>query len=168
MLCLSITGTPTGSPCIASLTNFDNEGNNQPTTSPARNDGNQPASPTMSGDSQNQARSTSTSGDGCTNRPITEEASNTEPVGVASSTVAIAAGTVGGILGLVVMVTLCVSVAVWLSRHVQVQIHYKGRQRRQETRDGRNEINSEERFVPANLVERQTPDGISRGEQFSG
>ena len=56
-------------------------------------------------------------------------------------------------------------VAVWLSRHVQVQVRYKGRQRRQETHDRQTEANPEEQFVPANLVERQTPDGISRGEQ---
>ena len=150
MLCLSITGTPTGSPCIASLTNFDNEGNNQPTISPAGNDSN-----------HNTSRE-----DG--NQPATEEASMVEQEGGASSSVAIAAGIVGGILGLVVVVTSCVGVAVWLSRHVQVQIHYKGHQKRQETRDGRNEVNLEERFVPADLVERQTPDGNSRGEQISG
>lgn len=70
------------------------------------------------------------------------------------STVAIATGVGGGFVGIVALVAMCICVG-WLTRHVQVHVHYSERTQ-QANQDGR--TNSNEMLVQENTAYGQTPD----------
>ena len=76
------------------------------------------------------------------------EIGNTSP-----PTVVIAAGVVGGFVGLVALVAMCVCIG-WLTRHIQVHVHYA--EKNQPTEDGRqHRANSNEMLVQVNAAYRQ-------------
>ena len=98
----------------------------------------------------------------CISPPTNGESSNRpENRGRSSSTVAIAAGTVGGIVGLVIIVVVCVCIAVWLSRRVRVKEYFIGRNglEKQNVHSG---INSNAGSIPASdTANRQASDNAS-------
>lgn len=82
---------------------------------------------------------------------------NNQPGGTSSpSTVAIAAGVTGGIMGLVALVAICICVGC-LSRHVQVHVHYSDNKDQTEPRDTRTASSSDsEMLVHQNAAYRST------------
>ena len=87
---------------------------------------------------------------------VTSEVGNNE-IGGSLPTVALAAGIVGGLVGLIALVSVCICVGC-LSRHVKLHVHYgaNNTEQREDTR-GIATANSSDVVVQANTAYRQRP-----------
>ena len=86
------------------------------------------------------------------------------------STVAIAAGVAGGIVGVILLVAVC-TCAVWITRHVQVHVHYidKEQQGGKENNDTRredansSEVELQENAAYCRVGDKNRPTGAAVG-----